>query len=358
MKVHVQNLKAGDILKQDVFSLSSRPIVSKETKLTQEHINVLKAFMIKEVDIQPGASTEPNKKSEEDKTKRAEFVPQESDFHSLYTKAVAQYKKQFSNWQAGSPVDLLSIRKEIVPLIDVAVDRPKTILSLHYFSTVPDYIYHHAISVGLISSFLAKKLSLSKGDITQLGLAGLLMDCGMSKIQPSILSKKAPLSQQESEEIKQHPIIGYKMLKGTPGIKESVLLSVLQHHEREDGSGYPLGTKGNQLSLYSRVVAIADVFHAMTSERVYRGKQSPFKVLEQMTMDQFGKFDQKILDILVNELSHFSVGTKVELTDNQIGEIVFIDPRSQTRPMIKVDNTGEIIPLKQRNDLYIESILS
>ncbi|WP_408008823.1 HD-GYP domain-containing protein [Pseudalkalibacillus sp. A8] len=296
-----------------------------------------------------------SKKQNEEKDKTSPLInSRQTDFHSLYTKAVNLYKKQFANWQAGTAVDLYPIRLEIVPLLKIALENPKTILSLHHFSNIQDYIYHHAISVGLISSFLAKKLSYSKGDIIQLGLAGALIDCGMSKIQPRIMNKKETLSQSEYEEVKQHPILGYKMLKGITGIKESVILSVLQHHEREDGSGYPLGTRGSRLNIYSRITAIADVFHAMTSERLYRSKQSPFKVLEQMQLDQFGKFDPKILNILVNELSVFSVGTKVELTNGQVGEIVFIDPHSHTRPMVKIDESNEI----KRTDLYIENILT
>ncbi len=357
MKVHVQNLKTGDMLNQDVFSLSSRPIVGQGTELTRVHIEVLKAFNIREVDVKPSQVTTDPQQDQTESTTTTETPSLNDDFYPKYMNAVTQYKKMFSNWQAGSPVELFKVRQEIVPLLELAISKPKMILSLHHFSNEKDYVYHHAISVALISSFLAKKLSYSKGDIIQIGLAGALIDCGMSKVQPRILTKRDTLNKEEFEEIKQHPILGYKMLKGTPGIKEDVLLSILQHHEREDGSGYPIGTKGNNLRSFSRVVAIADVFHAMTSERYYRMKQSPFKVLEQMLMDQFGKFDPKILNVLVSELSNFSVGTKVELSNTQIGEIVFMDPQSHTRPMVKIEG-GDIIALKQRNDLYIENILS
>ncbi|WP_261131438.1 HD-GYP domain-containing protein [Bacillus sp. Marseille-Q3570] len=357
MKVLVHNLNQGEVLTNDVFSLTSRPIITRDTELTEEHIEVLKAFSINEVEVKTHKSAA-KKQKDENMTYSTTNTAQNTDFHSLYKKAVIQYKKQFENWQAGTAVDLYQIRLEIVPLLEIALDKPKTILSLHHFSEAQDYIYHHAVSVGLISSFLAKKLSYSKGDIIQLGLAGALIDCGMSKIQPKIFNKRDNLTQSEYEEVKQHPILGYKMLKGVTGIKESVLLSVLQHHEREDGSGYPLGTKGSQLNQYSRIAAIADVFHAMTSERIYTTKQSPFKVLEQMQMDQFGKFDTKILNILVNELTAFSVGTKVELTNGHVGEIVFIDPQSHTRPMVKIDEVDEIIALTKRTDLYIETILT
>ncbi|MCF6410700.1 HD-GYP domain-containing protein [Pseudalkalibacillus salsuginis] len=357
MKVLVHNLNPGEVLSHDVFSLTSRPIMTRDTELTEEHIAVLKAFFISEVEVKAIKSSSKKQNEEKDPTSLLNNSKL-TDFHSFYMKAVNQYKKQFANWQAGTAVDLYPIRLEIVPLLEIALEKPKTILSLHHFLNIQDYIYHHAISVGLISSFLAKKLSYSKGDIIQLALAGALIDCGMSKIQPKIMNKKETLSQAEYEEVKQHPILGYKMLKGITGIKESVLLSVLQHHEREDGSGYPLGTRGGQLNKYSRIAAIADVFHAMTSERLYRSKQSPFKVLEQMQLDQFGKFDPKILNILVNELSAFSVGTKVELTNGQVGEIVFIDPHSLTRPMVKMDESDEIIALTKRTDLFIENILT
>ncbi|WP_257351695.1 HD-GYP domain-containing protein [Pseudalkalibacillus decolorationis] len=352
MRIIVENLKAGITLDNDVYSLTSRPIIKQGTKLTGEHIQLLNAFLIKDVTIKPSSLKETTTNSIED----LPIMKQQNEFDCLYSNAVNTYTKLFANWQAGAAVDIYKLRNVIVPLVDCALENPRRLFSLHYYSNVQDYIYHHAVSVSIISSLLAQRLSFSRGDITQTGLAGALIDCGMSKIQPRILMKKSSLTTSELDEVKQHPVLGYQMLKHTTGIKEGVHLSVLQHHEREDGSGYPLSTKGKQIHTFSRIVAVADVFHAMTSERLYQNKQSPFKVLEQMLLDQFGKFDPKVLNLLVTELANFSVGTKVYLDNGKSGEIVFIEPQSPTRPMVKLDESGEILVLKQRRDLYIESI--
>ncbi|WLD93402.1 HD-GYP domain-containing protein [Alkalihalobacillus sp. AL-G] len=353
MRVRVDNLATGVVLEDDIYSLTSRPIIKRGTELTEEHIQLLNAFMVREVKIKEQIF---QKDTENDSSEVKHTPKQEKGFDVLYRNAVSTYKILFNNWQAGSAIDIYKLRNVIVPLVDRALENPRCLFSLHYYSNVQDYIYHHAVSVSIISSLIAKRLSFSKGDIIQIGLAGALIDCGMSKIQPRILMKKSSLSQLEFDEVKEHPTLGFKMLKRTTGIKEDVMLSVLQHHEREDGSGYPLGIKGMQIHTFSRIVAIADVFHAMTSERLYRGKQSPFKVLEQMLKDQFGKFDPKALSMLVNEFTNLSIGTKVFLTNGKSGEIVFIEPQSPTRPMIKLDGNGEILVLKQQSDLYIESI--
>jgi HD-GYP domain-containing protein (c-di-GMP phosphodiesterase class II) len=356
MKVKRLQLQEGTILAADVLSISNQPIMVENTVLTKEHIEVLEAFMIETVEVKR-RSVSNLLENEKHVIETPVEKKLDDDFLTLYTQAVKQFKKLFTNWQAGAAVDLYKVRTAIMPFLEKGVYHPRKLMSLHHFSDVNNYIYHHAVSVAALSAFLGKKLKFPKGEWIQIGIAGLLCDCGMAKIQPRLLEKKSAFSTREFHEVKQHAVVGYQMLKKLSGIKEGVLLGVLQHHEREDGSGYPLGSKGNQLHHYSRVIAVSDVFHAMTSQRIYKPKQSPFKVIEQMTKDEFGKFSPQVLNVLMNELAHLSVGTIVRLTNNNIGEVVFIEPQVPTRPMIKLKDSNEIVTLKNSHHIYIEEIL-
>ena len=138
----------------------------------------------------------------------------------------------------------------------------------------------------------------------QAALAGFLADCGMSKVDQFILQKKPTLTARRIEVIKFHVSYSYNMVKNIPFLNEGTKLAVIQHHERMDGSGYIFGLKGKKIHPMAKIVAVADTFHAMTSERLYRSKRSPFKVIELIKQDYFGKFDLETVKSLESGMMH------------------------------------------------------
>ncbi|WP_102348054.1 HD-GYP domain-containing protein [Bacillus sp. Marseille-P3661] len=361
MRIKPNQLIEGCILSADVVSLTRHPIIPKKSIISEQNIQVIKAFLIKEVQVEPtlvsGEPFTPSEVLEEENNEPKSSEYKEESFAVIYLKAVQAYKKLFKGWQSGLSIDMPIVRSTVLPVLEAALKAPSDIFTFHHYPTEEDYLYHHAISVGLLSTVIAKALNFPKGDCIQIGIAGAMADCGMAKIDPKIFNKKVSLTKQEFEEVKRHPEYSYLMLKQVKLLKDDVRIAVYQHHERIDGSGYPNGLTSELLYPYGRIIAVADVYSAMTSERSYKSKQSPFKVLESILQDQFGKFDIKVVQALTKALANFSSGTRVRLSNNQIGEIVFIEPKSPTRPMIKLENTGEIIQLTNHRQLYIEEIL-
>lgn len=253
---------------------------------------------------------------------------------------------------------MYQLRKLFIPLFETAVEQPEQIFSVYQLSTKEDYLHHHAVATAMLSAFIGKQLSYSKGNWLQIGLAGALCDSGMARISQGIIDKTGSLTEIEYEEVKQHPINSYHMIKNVPAIQEGVCLAVSQHHEREDGSGYPLKISQDRIHPYSKIVAVADAFHAMTSERYYRSKQSPFKVLEDMTRRQFGQFEHRVMNVLLDAFTRFSNGTTVRLTNDDVGEIVFTDRKTPTRPIVRLENNGDMIALSEHPSLFIQEILS
>ncbi|WP_246944332.1 HD-GYP domain-containing protein [Bacillus pinisoli] len=359
MKVQVNQLREGCILSMDVTSLTNKPVIPKKTVLTKEKISVLHAFLVNEVSVEPtlvdGSPFRPGEVMGDPEESQNEdlYLP----FSSHYLKTVQDFKKVFQSWQSGSQVDIVKVRQFFIPLLERSIKTPSEIFMLHHYSTKEDYLYHHSVAVGLLSGFIGNKLNYEKGQWIQIAIAGLLSDCGMAKVDPSILNKQTALSPEEYNEIRIHPTHGYKMLLNLPVIREGVKLGVFQHHERIDGSGYPLGINGDKIHPFGKILAVADVYHAMTSERAYRSKQSPFKVLELIIQDSFGQFDIPVIQALTAGIANFSIGTRVKLSDGQVAEIVFIESKSPTRPMVKIESSQEFIQLAQRRDLYIEEIL-
>jgi HD-GYP domain-containing protein (c-di-GMP phosphodiesterase class II) len=363
MRIHVEQLQEGCILSKNIISATNRPIAYKKTVINQHIKAALQAFLIKEVEVESllvdGEKFRPDYYLDEIEKGIEENVEDVFDksFYQLYLEAVSTLKQLYISWQSGALLDIAKVRQVIIPLVDMLKDNEEEIIKLYHKSKQEDYIYHHSISVALLSALLGGKLNYKRGDMNQIALTGLLCDCGMSKITPNILTKHVPLTENEYRDVKQHPVHSYNLLKNIMSIKDGVKIGVLQHHERIDGSGYPLGVKGDKLHPYSKIVALADTYQAMVSVRPYRRKQSPFKVLEQIMQDDFGKFDLNVVNQLKKTIIKFSVGTKVKLSNGLAAEIVFVDEQYPTRPMVKSAQTGDIIALKDKRELFIEEII-
>lgn len=358
MRVNLKEVQEGCILSADVFSRTNRPIFPKKTVLTTSLIEVLKAFLTYEVEVEKtlidGTRFLPSGSESSEAGERGE--KDQLSFTDLFLRSVNEYKKEFLSWQSGLPIDISKIRMLLLPLLDKIEKNPFEVFNLHRFSTVNDYSYQHPVAVGVISGWIGKKLDLEKGEWLQLALAGCLADCGMTKINPRILNKKTPLTIREYEEVKKHPVFSYKMVQNISVLRQDAKVAILQHHERLDGSGYPLKSKA--VHQYAKIIAIADTLHAMTSERLYRSKQSPFNVLEMIFEDSFGKFDLEIVRAISSSIVDFSPGDQVRLSDGRIAEILFTDQKAPTRPLIKISTTNEIVQLERNRHLHIVEILS
>ena len=348
---------------KNVFSDSNKLLAYKRTEVDQHIKEALQAFLVKEVEVENLLANGEVFQSQSKLGEKVQVIGESpkvihtKSFHQLYMDAVQCYKRLFIDWQSGASLDIARIRQIILPLVGELEEHEGEIFKLYHYCKQEDYMYHHSISVALLSALLGKKLRYKQGDVNQIALTGLLCDCGMSKLATNIITKKVTLTEKEYHDIKQHPIHSYNLLKNIMSIQEGVKMGVLQHHERIDQSGYPLGVKGKQLHPYSKIVALADTYQAMVSVRPYRSKQSPFRVLEQITQDDFGKFDLSVVNELKKAIMNISVGTKVKLSNGFVAEIVFVDEQYPTRPMVKLESNGEIIALKDKRELFIEEII-
>lgn len=220
-----------------------------------------------------------------------------------------------------------------------------------------DHIYHKAIMVSMTAYIIATWAKLPRHDLMPIALSGLLHDIGNMAIDPGILNKPGSLTPEEMEKIvKEHTIIGYNRLKNVPVINEGVKLAALQHHEREDGSGYPLGLKGNKIHIYSKVVAVADIFYAMTRASRYKGASALYVVLEQLHQDSFGKLDPTIVQPFIYNNTQHQLGYTVRLNDGSVGKIVYTDHANPMRPWVNIK--GKIINLAMERHLHIAEIIS
>jgi HD-GYP domain-containing protein (c-di-GMP phosphodiesterase class II) len=278
--------------------------------------------------------------------------------HERINKASIQINNIFQDIRKEGKIQLEKvevIKAEVAPVIAQAAKNPDVYYLFEEMQANNEYTYKHNIGVGIIATYLGMKLGLSKENLSALTLAATLHDVGKTRIPDSILEKPGKLTAAEYEEMKRHAIYGYELLKNIPGIPPSIALTALQHHEREDGKGYPLGLKGNDIHHHSKIVAIADVFHAMSSNRVYHQAMPFYKVIEQMNSDMFGKFNPEILLEFVNRLMSTLVGKEVTLTNGQIGTIIMINPYDPLKVLLKT--SSGIMDLRMEKEWQIERII-
>lgn len=359
--IAVNQLKNGMRLAEEVHTALGGLLFPKGVLITDKEIELLKIFLVQEVTIEDTPQAEAGKQTMEKTENPSVSVPapapnRKNEWEKTFHKAVDSYKKWMMHVQGGvTTIPVMEVREMLSPLLKHVQEHPHVLLSLGTMENAENYMYEHSVATGMIAYMIARWMKIPENEWMQIALAGTLMDIGKSKIDPAILWKPSKLTPDEFEEMKKHTVYGYQMIKASPGLNEGVALAALQHHEREDGSGYPLRLKGNQIHTYSKIVAVADVFHAMSSYRVYQQASSPYLVAEKLLEDSFGKLDPTIVHTFVNGITQFSVGTLVELSDGRVGKIVFTDRRNPTRPL--VETKGKIVNLSEERQLHIQKIL-
>ena len=195
-------------------------------------------------------------------------------------------------------------------------------IGLARLKTADDYTYMHSVAVCALMIALGKQLQLSDDEIRNAGLAGLLHDIGKMAVPPEILNKPGKLTDDEFAAVKAHPVEGHKLLEGTPGMLAAALDVCLNHHEKTDGSGYPKGLKGDEISLYARMGAVCDVYDAITSNRPYKQGWCPAESLRRMAEWSKGHFDADVFAAFVKCIGIYPVGTLVRLKSDRLGVVV------------------------------------
>ncbi|MGE7225474.1 HD-GYP domain-containing protein [Paenibacillus sp. PDC88] len=252
-------------------------------------------------------------------------------------------------------IPLADLCTNIVPIIHEVSDVTNLLGLFAALQSKDDYTYRHNIAVGAISSLIGKWQGLDRQELTQLAAAAMLHDVGKIFIPQHILNKPGKLTDEEYALMKNHTVFGYELLKKTAGIHHRQALAALQHHERMDGSGYPYGLKQEEIASFSRVVSVADVFHAMTSTRAYRTPSPFYEVLFQMEKDTFGALDPAITRLFIEKIMNSLIGHSVLLTDGNEGTILMVKPHDPAHPLIQVGN--RFIDRSKDGSLLIKKIL-
>ncbi|WP_277584247.1 HD-GYP domain-containing protein [Psychrobacillus antarcticus] len=337
---YVKNTLGSKVI-HDIYSENGVLLVPFETLITQEHVKKL----IKHDITLPGFTME---------SINAKRDVKYLEFKKDIDNAVVRAGSLFDDIRETKRIPLSYLRDDVLPVIHEAVQARQVINLLASIQVKDDYTYRHNIAVGMISNLIGTWMSLEHQDLLQLTTAALLHDVGKMFIPIQILNKPGRLTDEEYAIIKNHTLLGYEIMKKTIGINHRQALVALQHHERMNGSGYPFGLTKDKIDLFSRIVSVADIFHAMTSKRVYSNPLPFNEVLVQMEKDVFGELDPAITRLFIEKLMNSLIGHSVMLTDGSEGTILMVQSHNPTRPLIKVNN--KFVDLSKDQSIHIKNI--
>lgn len=334
--VPINSVKEGTILAKTIFDKDGRILLAEGIKLTDGLLRRVKANNIYSVYIH----------DEYSQNEIEDIIKPE-----LRQRSIKLIKETFSNFTNGmNPSSYISKKQaiaikyeytqsinQVVKLIlDEVLSKKNIFVSLVDIKSMDNYTYEHSVNVTILSLIIGIELNLNKDQLFDLAVGAMLHDLGKAFIPVEILSKAGELLANEYEIVKGHSAKGYEYLKDNIDISGIARMIVLQHHERVDGKGYPLGLQGQGINNLAKIVSIADVYDALTSDRPYRRAMSPNEALEYLMGGIDKYFEYEYVKAFIRKVIPYPEGSLVSLSNGEIAVINKVNNEFPLRPQIKV----------------------
>lgn len=268
------------------------------------------------------------------------------------------------NREKSNDKNIYQIMKLAENIVDEILESKNTIFNLIDLRIYDEYTFYHSVNVAVLATIIGIGLNLDKKMLIELGISGLLHDIGKVFVNKGILTKNGKLTNSEFMSIKEHPTLGYKYLKKNYMLPIRSYRGILQHHEKYDGTGYPHGVRGKNISLFGRILIIADIYDALISDRPYRKGVLPSEAMEYIMGGGGTFFDIDIVRVFAKKIALYPAGTCVKLSNGTLGIVAENFENHNLRPNIKVISDGGkniepyIIELRKELRLTIASVVN
>lgn len=355
--IEVTLLSAGQMLASDIYSGETR-LLAKGSIITEGFIAALAKRGITKVRVTFDAAADLTKHASP-KTEKSEAAVRDEEIarklsdqerqlwkesgietaveEELLVETSACVEEVFSRLREGAPADaeMEEIKKLARQIIEQTLARPFAAVKLLDVAHFDQYTFRHSVNTGLLF------LTLARGQIADQKIEGatvgvLLHDVGKTKLPIEIITKQGKLTEDEFTQIKQHPVLGEKILREHGGFTNEALDITRHHHERWDGSGYPDGLESDEISPESQLTAVADVYDALTTTRSYKEKLDFHTAINIIVQSSGKHFSERGVRRLFSSLGLYPVGTFVRLSTGEIGVVRRVNPKAVVRPEVAV----------------------
>lgn len=234
------------------------------------------------------------------------------------------------------PQKMPDISAQIEDIVSELCQNKEVMVNMMDLSSYDNYTFSHSLNVTLLSILLGVTMKLTRSDLIGLGSGALLHDIGKIYINKRILLKNGPLTDEEFEIVKKHPKDGYDYISKRYHLPTKHAFTILDHHEKFDGTGYPHGKKGDDISIFGRICSVADVYDALSSKRPYRDALPVHECVEYIMAGAFTQFDPEIVSAFTRRIAPYPMGTSVKLSNGWVGLVVKNYASYSLRPRIRV----------------------
>ena len=345
-------IKPGMILEQTIADRADRVLIARGTVLDEYHIDSMKKMGVTGVYIRTGVIEEKHEGNEPVITAQ---VQQQIDKVKIEDRARVHLSESvkkrvaegvqylYRDTESTGFVDMTrSITDDLMKAIE---DNEAIAVDISALKVSDEYTFKHSVDVATMSMIVSRQYGLPDEQIYEIGISGLLHDIGKSKIPNEILNKAGKLTDEEFALIKQHSLLGYQILKDKPELSNAIKLGVLQHHEKINGSGYPMGATEDKIHIFAKIIAVADIYDALVTERPYKKAFTPRDAVE-MIMAMTGELDLKVMQSFLESVILYPVGTNVDLSNGEKAKVVANNPKYVLRPTVVGLTSGRVYELE------------
>ena len=354
-KIWIYQAKSGMQLSRAVYYDNGLLLLPKQTILTSGAIVRLKFYGVEELFIYRRKQEERLQESQMGHyIARIRETDEFKAFNQSHTQLVNFVKDDFNKMLTDhSKINTSALLGDVDKLLKTNKNGIQVFDMLHCIHDYDDSTYVHSVNVSLICNVIGKWLGFSEGDVQILTLCGLLHDIGKLMMPKEIITKPGKLTLLEFATIKTHPYVGYHILQ--EDLDEHIKNAVLQHHEKCDGSGYPKGLHKDEIDEFAKIVTIADIYDAMTANRVYREGLCPFDVIEIFEKEGFQKYEPRYLLVFLERMVEAYINRNVRLSNGEEGQIIMINKFALSKPVVRVRD--QYIDLSRKGNLSIKALI-
>ncbi len=318
-KLFLNEVAAGMRLARDVILDDGRILLLKGFIIKSRYIRRLEAYKITQVFV------------EEDRIPLEEICEER-----VYGDAFNNIKSIMEGIRLNENVDISCLKNTVKDMVSHIMNDDTVFMALTGIRDIDNYTFLHCVDVCIYSVITAKALHLDYEEIQELALAAILHDIGKCKVPLSILNKPGRLNKEEFEIMKNHSLIGMEIVDQLPGLSKKIGQIISQHHEKWNGTGYPFGLKGCEIESAARIISIADVYDALTANRVYRKRYMPHEAAEYLFAENEFQFDPVILKKFISSIAVYPEDIVVMLNTGEIAKVLPSRGIHSMRPKVSV----------------------
>lgn len=340
-RISLSEARPGMILEEPI----RRPedgliLLQKNVELTESYIQKVQKLNLESISVKDYQNS--------DELLTLEVIKEETR-----SKACLLLQTTFSQLQEDKMIEVNKLRDVVTDILDEILGDVTIVYTLGKMNAYDNYIFSHSIDVCVYSLLVGSLMDVRRNEMEILGISSLLHDIGKILIDDQLLNKPDKLDTNEYEIVKTHTREGYDLLKKRANLSFLIPHMALQHHEREDGSGYPRGISGKRIHRFAKIIAVADVFNAMTSKRIYQQSVPGSIAIQEICNHTPQKYSQDVVNCFKRIITPYVKGNILVLSNQQTVEVVTSSRQKCLIRVIDGFNQGEVYNLYQKPELSV-----